>query len=148
MSWGEATVFIMQKNTDSRKLGQGEIFEGENWDLDSRRDYRRRMLMRSWTFFQRWILYRDWREGEEQEQGGFSLLSSALSSEVYCLQLLERRRQGQRQEERGERERRRRRKETRRNVKGGKETGEWRDGRERSLRTERRVKRGEERRVR
>jgi hypothetical protein len=30
MSWGEATVFIMQKNTDSRKLGQGEIFEGEN----------------------------------------------------------------------------------------------------------------------
>ena len=30
MSWGEATVFIMQKITDSRKIAQGEVFEGEN----------------------------------------------------------------------------------------------------------------------
>ena len=32
MSWGDATVFVLQKQTESRKWRQGETVDGDNDD--------------------------------------------------------------------------------------------------------------------
>lgn len=33
MSWGDATVFVMQKQTESRKWRHGELVEGDSDDV-------------------------------------------------------------------------------------------------------------------
>lgn len=33
MSWGDATVFVLQKQTDSRKWRHGELVEGDSEDV-------------------------------------------------------------------------------------------------------------------